>query len=89
MTSNKIYIADVYLSAFLVTSGLPTKLEPKTPSSSKILFVFDKTDDSIYKLISEFTTNGAAPIRDFIENYKRLRSQMYELSNHGSKVVRP
>jgi hypothetical protein len=89
MENDKFFCtSDIYLASFLAAHDLPVKLETKNPTSSKIIFVFDKIDQ-VYRLIADFTGNGTAPIQDFVEAYKTLRTQMYSLSsNHGVKVAR-
>ena len=66
---------DIYLSAFLRLSGLPTHLEDL---NGKIAFLFPSSSD-LYRLLSNFNANTNVPVADYVTAIKSLRGQMLSL----------
>ena len=66
---------DVWLSAYL-------QIYYQSPSlkivNGKVVFTFPVSND-LYKFISEFNGNAAAPISDYVDTVKTLRGQMLSM----------
>lgn len=73
--------SDLYLSAFLITSGL--RLEGSCLEDNKVVFEFEAHQDmSLLKRVY-YNKTGKIPAREYAENIRLLKKRVHEEMRDG------